>query len=263
MALAGKAAAVFGFASTRSLAWGIAHAWHAAGASVTVGIQSERFRGALERATADWAPPPRVVVCDVSRDEEITRAFEDISRATPRLHAFAHSIAFAPASAMRAPLLQTGRDDFLLAHSVSAYSLIACARAAAPLMRDGSGADGGCAGGSIIALSYLGSQRAAGAYRVMGPAKASLEGCARGLALELGPARVRVNVIAAGPVDTLAARGIVGFADLRQDAISRSPLGRGVTAQDVGATATFLASDAAAAITGQVLHVDGGFSAVV
>lgn len=204
--LAHKACAVFGFASRRSLAWGIAAAWARAGAAVTVGIQSERFRGALERAAADWREPPHVVVCDVADDASVAAAIDAVGAARGGvLHALAHSVAFAPAAAMRAPLLDTSRADFLLAHSVSAYSLVALARAAAPLLERGGG------GASITALSYVGATRAVGAYRVMGAAKASLEATARALALELGPRGVRVNVISAGPVDTLAARGIAGF----------------------------------------------------
>jgi len=202
--LANQACAVFGFASTRSLAWGIASAWAAAGADVTVGIQSERFRGALERAGAAWARPPHVVVADAADDASVAAAVAAAGARAPggRLAALAHSIAWAPAAALRAPLLETSRADFAAAHDVSAYSLVAFARAGAPLL---------AGGGVLLALSYVGAARAARTYRVMGPAKASLEATARALALELGPRGVRVNVISAGPVDTLAARGIESF----------------------------------------------------
>lgn len=172
---------------------------------MTVAIQSDRFRSALEKAAAGWARPPHIVACDVTRDEDIDAAFAAIAeRHGGKLHALAHSLAFAPAAAMKNPLLETTRADFALAHGISAYSLIALARGAAPLM-DAAG------GGSVMALSYLGAARAAPSYRVMGPAKASLEATARGLAAELGPRGIRVNCISAGPIDTLAARGIAGF----------------------------------------------------
>jgi enoyl-[acyl-carrier protein] reductase I len=253
----GLNAAVFGFASTRSLAWGIASAWAAAGARVSVGIQSERFQGALEAATAAWPVPPHIVVCDVSEEASLASAFAALAQHHGGcLHALAHSIAHAPSQAMRAPLLQTSRSDFLAAHSVSAYSLLAMARLAAPLMPLP-------AGGSILALSYLGATRAAPSYRVMGPAKASLEACARGLAAELGPQGIRVNVLSVGPVNTLAARGIADFQALSQHAAARAPLGRGVTLQEVGQAAVLLGSPAGSGITGQTLYVDAGFSAVV
>lgn len=257
MPLSGRSCAVFGFASTRSLAWGIASSWRAAGARVSIGIASERFRGALDRATADWPHRPHVVVCDVTSDASVVAALDSVGAAHDgRLHALAHSVASAPTAAMRAPLLETTRADFLAAHDVSAYSLIALTRAALPLLEL-------AGGGSVCSLSYVGAVRAAPSYRVMGAAKASLEATSRALAAELGPRGVRVNVISSGPVDTLAARGIAGFTDLRASVAARSPLARGVTPSDVGALATFLASDGASGITGQTLYVDGGFSAVV
>lgn len=234
--LAKKSCAVFGFASTRSIAWGIAEAWAAAGALLTVGIQSERFRPALAAATAGWAAPPHTVVCDVSSDADIEAAFHSIGAARGgALHAVAHSVAFAPARAMRAPLLDTARDDFLAAHSVSAYSLLALSRGALPLMR-------AAGGGSVIALSYLGAARAARNYRVMGAAKASLEACARGLAVELAPLHVRVNVISPGPVNTLAARGIEGFTvrllGARVQGVAQESGGGGVTRLELTALGT-------------------------
>jgi len=201
----GLSCAVFGFASTRSLAWGIAEAWNRAGASVSIGIQSTRFKERLEKATADWNRPPHIFVSDVLEEASIESAFSSISHHhAGRLDALAHSLAFAPGAAMQSPLLSTTRADFLTAHSVSAYSLLSLTRSALPLLQ-------AAGGGSVLALSYLGSQRAAKNYNVMGPAKASLEACARGLAAELGPQGIRVNVISAGPIQSLAARGIAGF----------------------------------------------------
>jgi enoyl-[acyl-carrier protein] reductase I len=254
----GLHAAVFGFASTRSLAWGIASAWQAAGATLTIGIQSERFLGALQAATRAWPAPPHAVVCDVAQDASLDAAFAALrAHHGGTLHALAHSVAFAPAAAMRAPLLDTARSDFAAAHDASAYSLLALAQRAAPLMGGGGG------GGSILTLSYLGATRAAPNYRVMGAAKASLEACARGLAAELGPRGIRVNVLSVGPVHTLAARGIVDFHALSDAAAARAPLRRSVTLEEVGRAAVFLGSAAGSGVTGQTLYVDAGFSSVV
>jgi enoyl-[acyl-carrier protein] reductase I len=263
--LAGKRGAVFGFASPRSLACAIAEAWARAGCGgerLTVGIQSERFRPALDKASRAWpGGPPRVVVCDVGDDASLAAAWAEIGDGCGAggLQLLAHSIAHASAPAMRGAVLETSRADFAAAHDASAYSLIALARGAAPLMARGG------AGGSIVSLSFLGAQRCVPEYKVMGAAKASLEAVSRALAVELGPALgVRANVISAGPVDTLAARGIPRFRELKDATDARLPVarGRGVAGADVGALAAFLASDAAAAITGQVLYVDGGYSAL-
>jgi enoyl-[acyl-carrier protein] reductase I len=224
----------------------------------------------------------------VSSDESVAEAFRAVGDAHGgRLHLLAHSIAYATPRSMKEPFVQTTREDFLLAHSISAYSLVALARGALPLMEAAVGggdavAVAAAAGApppapsqqpaspppppptaSIVALSYIGAQRAGGAYRVMGAAKASLEASARHLALELGPRRIRVNVLSPGPIDTLAARGIPGFTGMKEAARERSPLGRGIVAADVGGAATFLASDDAAGVTGQTLYVDTGFSAVL
>ena len=251
--LTGRSCAVFGFASTRSIAWGIASAWSKAGAQITIGIQSERFRPALIKAVNSWSTPPHIVVCDASDDASIESAVAEAGVVHGgRLSAIAHSLAWAPATAMRAPLLDTNRADFLAAHAVSSYSLIAFARASAPLLAAQPG------GGTIITLSYLGAVKAVENYRVMGLAKASLEAAARGLAVELGPKNIRVNVISAGPVDTLAARGIANFNEMRVAVAKRAPLQRDVSIEEVGAVATFLASNAASGITGQTIYVDAG-----
>jgi len=205
MSLKGLTGAVFGFANPKSIAWGIAEAWNSAGASVCIGIQSGRFAKGVAAATASWASPPLVFECDVTDDASVAAAFAAISQHTSgRLNFLAHSLAFAPAPAMQGSLLSTTRGDFATAHAISAYSLLSLTRGALPLMQ----ASGG---GSVVALSYIGSQRAARNYCVMGPAKASLEACARGLAAELGTQGIRVNVISPGPINTLAARGISNF----------------------------------------------------
>lgn len=262
--LAGKRGAVFGFASHRSLAFAVAEAWVRGGAaSVSIGIQTARFAPALARATRDWALRPHVVECDLASDASVERAFAEIAahHGAGGLQMLAHSAAHAPSAALRGAFVDTARADFAAAHDASAYSLVALARGALPLMALGG------QGGSIVALSFLGAARAVPAYKVMGPAKASLEASARALAAELGAQRVRVNVISPGPVDTLAARGIPGFLALRDAAAERAPLAlpggrRFLEAQDVGALAAFLASDGAAAITGQTLYVDAGASAM-
>jgi enoyl-[acyl-carrier protein] reductase I len=231
--------------------------WNTAGASLTVTIQSERFRPALDKLTSSWAKKPHVVLCDASSDEQLEAAFKQIGEAhNGKIDAALHSIAFATSHGMKSPLLEATREDFRVAHDISSYSLLAVCRGLEPLMP-------GETGGSIMSLSYIGAQRAVLNYKLMGAAKASLESLSRSLAAELGPRKIRVNVISAGPIDTLAARGISGFSDMRVEAAQRAPLKRGITLQDVGGTATFLASDASAGITGQMLYVDCGFSAVI
>lgn len=276
MALAGRACAVFGFASHRSLAWGVADAWQRAGASVIFALQTERFRPALEKLTADWPSKPRVVICDATSDAQLSSACEQIADASSgRLHAALHSMAYASQAAMRGRFSDTSREDFRQALDISAYSLIGLSRGLAPIMRRSSPLPGAESSGSsapnrpsaasrdtssIITLSYLGAQRVVPGYRVMGVAKAALEASVRYLAEDLGREGVRVNAISAGPIDTLAARGIPGFTAMRDEAAQRAPLGRGISLADVGGMATFLASDAASAVTGQVLYVDSGVS---
>ena len=252
--LAAKQAAVFGFANHRSLAWGVAASWAAAGATVSFGLAHERFRPALSRLTSGWAVPPHVFICDVRDDASLAATFKGLATAHQgRLHAVLHAVAYASPPALRGPLLGVSRADFADAHDVSAYSLIALARGAAPLLQGG---------GSITALSYQGASRVVPAYGLMGPAKASLETTAMYLAAELGPTGIRVNVLSAGPVDTLASRGIRGFTELRDAAAAAAPLRRGVTLEEVGAAATYLASDGAAGVTGTVLRVDAGLGAM-
>lgn len=255
--LTNKVGAVFGFASHRSLAWSIADAWNREGATVCFGLQNERFRPALEKLVQGWERKPQIVLCDVQDDTNIDNAFKEISEKNGgKLDCLAHSIAFATQSAMKNPFLQCSRDDFRIAHEISAYSLIALTRGAHPLMKT-------AGGGSVMALSYIGAQRVVPAYKVMGAAKASLESTARYLAAELGSDKIRVNNISAGPIDTLAARGIPGFTTMRDDAAAQSPLQGGVKGTDVGNLAAFLASDDSSAITAQTLYVDCGYSSML
>ena len=188
--------------------------------------------------------------CDVTKDDEIARVFAELGGKFGRLHLLLHSVAFAPREALEGDFLGTTREAFRVAHDVSAYSLVALARGAAPLMTEG---------GSIVAMSYYGSRKVVPHYNVMGVAKASLEACARYLAYDLGPKKIRVNCISAGAVNTLAARGIAGFTDMLKHYEAHAPLKRNVLPDELGATGTFLASDGAAAITGQVLYVDCGY----
>jgi enoyl-[acyl-carrier protein] reductase I len=248
--LAGKLGLVCGVANKRSIAWAIAQAWHKAGARLAFTYQGERLKENVEELAGTFGSDVPILACDVARDEEIDRVFDEVGRRFGRLHLLLHSIAYAPREALEGNFLDTSREAFRVAHDVSAYSLVALARRAAGLMTEG---------GSIVAMTYYGSEKVVPHYNVMGVAKASLEACTRYLAYDLGPRRIRVNCISAGPVNTLAARGIAGFTDMLKHYEAHAPLRRNVTADELGATGLFLASDGAAATTGQVLYVDGGY----
>jgi enoyl-[acyl-carrier protein] reductase I len=248
--LAGKTGIVFGVANKRSIAWAIAKAWAAAGARLIFNYQGERLKENVEELVGEFGPDTPLYPCDVSRDEEIGSFFEKVRGHTERLDLLLHSVAFAPREALDGDFISTSREAFRLAHDVSAYSLVALARAAAPLMTEG---------GSILAMTYYGSEKVVPRYNVMGVAKASLEASARYLAYDLGPKKIRVNCISAGPVQTLAARGISGFSSMLKHYQERAPLRRSCDPTELGQTGLFLASDGAAAITGQVIYVDGGY----
>jgi enoyl-[acyl-carrier protein] reductase I len=248
--LAGKIGLVVGVANKRSIAWAIAQAWHKAGATLAFTYQGERLKENVEELAGAFGPDTLLLPCDVTRDEEIVRALAAVREKFGRLHLLLHSVAFAPREALEGTFLNTTREAFRVAHDVSAYSLIALAREAAPLMTEG---------GSILSMTYYGSQKVVAHYNVMGVAKAALEAGTRYLAYDLGPRKIRVNCISAGPVNTLAARGIAGFSDMLKHYEAHAPLKRNVLPEELGATGTFLASDGAAAITGQVLYVDCGY----
>jgi enoyl-[acyl-carrier protein] reductase I len=248
--LAGKIGLVVGVANKRSIAWAIAQAWHKAGATLAFTYQGERLKENVEQLTAAFGADTLLVPCDVARDEEIARALAAVRERFGKLHLLLHSVAFAPREALEGTFLNTTREAFRVAHDVSAYSLVALAREAAPLMTEG---------GSILSMTYYGSQKVVPRYNVMGVAKAALEASTRYLAYDLGPRKIRVNCISAGPVNTLAARGIAGFSDMLKHYQEHAPLQRNVLPEELGATGTFLAGDGAAAITGQVLYVDCGF----
>ncbi|MFA7344988.1 MAG: enoyl-ACP reductase [Terrimicrobiaceae bacterium] len=248
--LSHKTGVVFGVANKRSIAWAIAKAWHKAGAKLIFNYQGERLKENVEELASEFGADTAIHPCDVTKDEEIAEFFGKVSGHTPKLDLLLHSVAFAPKDALEGDFLATSREAFRMAHDISAYSLIGLSRAAAPLMTDG---------GSILAMTYYGSVKVVPHYNVMGVAKASLEASARYLAHDLGPRKIRVNCISAGPMQTLAARGISGFSTMIKHYEEHAPLKRSCTAGELGQTGVFLASDGAAAITGQVLYVDGGY----
>jgi enoyl-[acyl-carrier protein] reductase I len=249
--LEGKTGIVFGVANKRSIAWAIAQAWAAEGAKLAFTYQGDRVKENVEELAGTFGTDTLIMPCDVTKDEDIARVFAEVGAKFGKLDLLLHSVAFAPKAALEGRFVDTNRDAYLIAHNVSAYSLVALARAAEPLMPDG---------GSIIGMSYFGAEKVVPHYNVMGVAKASLEASTRYLAYDLGPKKIRVNCISAGPVNTLAARGISGFSEMLKTYETRSPLRRNLIPEELGATGVFLASDGAACITGQVIYVDGGYS---
>ncbi|MBI5393705.1 MAG: enoyl-ACP reductase [Verrucomicrobia bacterium] len=251
--LEGKLGLVFGVASQRSIAWAIAQAWAEAGARLAFTYQGERLRENVEELAATFGKDVPLYPCDVTRDSDLAAVFANVAKDFGKLHLLLHSVAFAPKEALEGQFLDTSREAFRIAHDVSAYSLLACARGAAPLMTEG---------GSILTLSYYGAEKVVPHYNVMGVAKASLEATVRYLAYDLGPKQVRVNAISAGPVNTLAARGISGFTNMLRLYPKISPMQRNIRTSELGGTALFLASDWGGGITGEVLHVDCGYHAM-
>lgn len=237
-------------ANKRSIAWAIAQAWHKAGARLAFTYQGERLKENVEELAGTFGADTLILPCDVSRDEEIATVFKTVGDKFGKLHLLLHSVAFAPKDALEGRFVDTSREAFRIAHDVSAYSLVALGRAAAPLMTEG---------GSIVAMTYYGSEKVVPHYNVMGVAKAALEASTRYLAYDMGPQKIRVNCISAGPVNTLAARGIAGFTQMLKHYEEHAPLKRNVLPEELGATGLFLASDGAAAITGQVIYVDCGY----
>jgi enoyl-[acyl-carrier protein] reductase I len=248
--LKGKTGIVFGVANKRSIAWAIAQAWHQQGARLAFTYQGDRLRDNVEELVNSFGGNTLLLPCDVTKDDDIRSVFDAVGSKFGKLNLLLHSVAYAPREALEGDFLHTTRDAFKVALDVSAYSLVALSRAAAPLMTEG---------GSILGMSYYGAEKVVPHYNVMGVAKAALEACTRDLANDLGPKKIRVNCISAGPVNTLAARGIAGFGAMLDRYEAQSPLRRNVTAEELGATGTFLASDGASAITGQVLYVDCGY----
>ena len=251
--LSGKTGVVFGVANKRSIAWAIAKAWHKAGARLIFNYQGERLKENVEELVSEFGSDVALHPCDVTKDEEIDGFFAKLREQTPKLDLLLHSVAYAPREALEGDFVSTTREAFKVAHDVSAYSLVALAQRAAPLMTDG---------GSIVAMTYYGSVKVVPHYNVMGVAKASLEASARYLAYDLGTKKIRVNCISAGPVQTLAARGISGFSLMLKHYEDHAPLKRSCHPDELGHTGVFLAGPGAAAITGQVIYVDGGYEAM-
>ena len=248
--LKGKLGLVFGVANKRSIAWAIAKAWHEAGATLAFTYQGDRVKDNVEQLAAAFGDNTLLLPCDVASDEDIARVFAAVKGRFGKLDVLLHSVAFAPRRSLEGGFVDTDRESFRVALDVSAYSLVAIAREAAPIMPDG---------GSILAMSYYGSEKVVPHYNVMGVAKAALESSTRYLAYDLGPKKIRLNCISAGPVNTLAARGIAGFTSMLKHYEEHAPLKRNVDPAELGAAGVFLASDGAAAITGQVLYVDSGY----
>ena len=249
--LSGKHGLVVGVANKRSISWAIAQAAATAGARLALTYQGERLEENV-RELAAKLEQPLVVPCDVTSDQQIADLAASLDREFGGLDFFVHGAAFAPQAELSNPFVQTSREGFRIALDVSAYSLIALTRALVPLLeRRG--------GGSILTLTYLGSQRVFTNYNVMGVAKAALESCVRYLASDLGPRNIRVNAISAGPIKTLAAAGISGFSNILQIYRDRAPLRRNVELGEVADTAVFLLGPGSRAITGEIVMVDGGF----
>ncbi len=251
----GKRGLVLGVANRRSIAWGIAKRLADGGAELAFTYQGGRIEKAV-RELAESVGSPLVTECDVRADSDVERVFREVGeRFGGCLDLLVHSVAFAAAEDLEGRFTDTPRDRFWLALDVSAYSLVACARAAEPLLA----ARGG---GSILTMTYLGGERAVPHYNVMGVAKAALDASVRYLAWDLGQKNIRVNAISAGPVRTLAARSIAGFPTMEAIVEERSPLHRHIDADDVGAAAAYLLSDDARNVTGTTLYVDSGYHAM-
>jgi enoyl-[acyl-carrier protein] reductase I len=250
--LEGRKALIFGIANERSIAWGIAQAMHREGAQIGLSYAGEalerRVRPLADRIQCTW-----VEECDVSKDDSITSIAENARQQFGQIDILVHSIAFAGREELSGPYYSTTREGFKTAMDISVFSFVAMAKAFRSLMP---------AGGSMLCMTYYGSVKVAPHYNVMGVAKAALESSTRYLAYDLGPEKIRVNAISAGPIRTLAAAGVGGFRDMYRHFAEISPLRENVTTEDVGNAAVFLASDLAARITGEVLYVDSGFNAV-
>ena len=254
-AFAGKQGLILGVANKRSIAWAIARRLADAGAELAFTFQGERIESSV-RELAESVSSPLVTACDVRSDDDVARVFAQVGEAFGGgLDLLVHSVAFAAAEDLEGRFTDTPRDRFWLAVDVSAYSLVACARAAEPLMA----ARGG---GSIVTMTYLGGERAVPHYNVMGVAKATLDASVRYLAWDLGPKSIRVNAISAGPVRTLAARSIAGFPTMESIVEQRSPLRRNIDADDVANAAAYLLSAASSGVTATTLYVDAGYHAM-
>ena len=247
----GKRVLVFGVANERSIAWGISEAMHKEGARLAFTFAGEALEKRV-RPLAESLGVELIEPCDVTNDQQIEAVFAEVGRKWGGIDVLIHAVAFANREDLEGTYVNTSRDGFKLALDVSAYSLVALSRQAAPLMQE--------KGGSIITLSYYGSEKVVSGYNVMGVAKAALEASVRYLAADLGPQNIRVNAISAGPIKTLAAAGIKGFKSILHIVEEKAPLRRNVTQEDVAKTALFLCSDLGSGVTGEVIHVDSGYN---
>lgn len=252
MRLDGKRALIFGVANDHSIAWGIARALRREGATIALSYGAPNLERRV-RPLADQIGASLVIPCDVSLDADIDAAFATVAANWPSIDILVHAIAFAQREDLKNPFLQTSRDGFRIALDVSAYSLLALSRAAAPLMGKG---------GSILTLSYFGAEKVLPNYNVMGVAKAALEASVRYLAWDLGPQGIRVNAISAGPIRTLSSAAVSGFREMLHHHAERAPLRENVTADDVGNAAVYLCSSLGSGVTGEILHVDAGYNIV-
>lgn len=253
--LEGKTGIVFGVANKRSIAWAIAQALAREGMRLAFTYQGERLKESVSALTSASMPDALLLPCDVTNDAEITAVFEQVGEKYSHLDALLHSVAYAPKEDLEGEFINTSREGFKLAHDISAYSLVALTRAALPWFEK-------AGGGSVLALTYLGATRAVEGYNVMGVAKASLEASVRYLAANLGPRNIRVNALSAGPVNTLAARGIKGFTGMLHHHEDRAPLRRNVELEEIGNTGLFLLSSMSNGVTGEVMFVDCGYNIV-
>lgn len=251
--LKGKKMAVFGVANKWSIAWAITQALANAGAQIALTYIDERTEEKVRGLAATLKHHPLVLPCDVTQDDQIDTAFAKIKHEFGTLDGVVHAIAFAKKEELEGSFVKTSREGFRIALDVSAYSLIALARGAAPLMENG---------GSILTLTYLGSEKVVPNYNVMGVAKAALESSVRYLAADLGEKNIRVNAISAGPINTLAARGISGFSTLIKTVETHAPFKRNTEASEVADTALFLASSLSRGITGEIIYVDAGYNII-
>jgi len=249
----GKIGLIMGVANDRSIAWAISQALYAEGAELGFTHLPSPSSERRVRKLTDPHAPKVVLPCDVQKDEDIDRVFAAVKNAHGKLDFLLHSIAFAPPQELRNPYVQTSREGWHLAMDISAYSLVAVCRAAAPLMTDG---------GTVVTVSYYGGEKVFPGYNVMGVCKAALEHSVRHLAWDLGRDGIRVNCISAGPMRTLSAQGVAGFAQMHEHAERKAPLGRKVEPEDLGKAGLYLLSDLSGGVTGETIHVDCGFSVV-
>ncbi len=250
MLLEGKNGLIVGVANKHSIAWAIAESVVREGAKLAFNYQNERLKENVEKLAGDL-PGAKSYPCDVSSDEEIDSLMKNVGTDMGRLDFLVHSVAFAPREELTGEFINTTRQGFATALDISAYSLVALSRAALPLMSEG---------GSIITLSYLGADRVVPHYNVMGVAKAALESTVRYLANDLGPRGIRVNAISAGPIRTLAARGVSGISKMVDHHRAVAPLRHATEQAEVGDTALFLISSLGRGITGELIYVDGGYN---